>query len=332
MSFVVLPDQNQVQGVFRITYALVVLPMAFILWHPSATRIVQLAGSYVLGTCISVVYGVINGPGPDGRNLGLTFHPNGLGHTALMSIALLPFLIAMRPSARWVFITAGAICSYGIWISGSRGSLIGLVLVGLVYVLIERSAVAALFAWGCAIVLVTAWPSVSSQDSNNVLSRLIGGGSSGDANGQRLQALHEAVAQIDGHPFRGNGFATIRAAQDAYVQISAALGIFGLIALLLILFALVAPLVTGRAPRRLLCYVPAAYMLLAPFTDSLSDTLVWAPLSLSVLARAMPPEFAAESPRHETAATGPQVTPPGRAPVPLPAVASGSRAARGTSS
>ena len=45
------------------------------------------------------------------------------------------------------------------------------------------------------------------------------------------------------------------------------------------------PLLTGREPLRLLCYMAAGYILLAPFTDSLSDTLIWAPLSMCVVAR-----------------------------------------------
>ena len=308
LSFVLVPQAGQVQGVFRITYALIVMPLAFVLWRPAQARVTLLAASYVLGTCVSVAYGVVNGPGPDGRNLGLTFHPNGLGHTALMAIALLPYLAAVRPSARWLLVGAALVCSYGIWISGSRGSLIGLVLTALVYVLVERSATAALFAWGGAIVLVMAWPRLSAENSNNVLSRVIGGGSSGDANGQRLEALHEALDQIQAHPFRGNGFLTIRAAQNAYLQITAALGIFGLVALLLILAALVLPLLTGRDPLRLLCYLAAGYILLAPFTDSLSDTLIWAPLSMCVVAR--PGTKAEREDQREAEAGGPRLRGP----------------------
>lgn len=324
ISFAFVPQAGQVQGILRISYALVVLPCAFLLWRPPVTRIAVMAACYVVGTTVSVLYGIGHGPGGDGRNLGLTLHPNGLGHTALVSIALVPFLTAMYPSGRWVVRFAGLVCVYGIWISGSRGSLIGLVLVALVYVLIERSATAALFGWGLSIVFVLAWPRFAHEDSNNVLTRVLGGGTSGDATGQRLVALHQALDQVNAHPFLGNGFGTIRAAQDAYLQVLAALGIFGLIGFVLILLALTLPVLTSSEPLRLLSYTAAAYMLLAPFTDSVSDTLIWAPLSLCILARRVP---------GQTSATpDAKLMQSWRPPARTPADASGSRDVPGTSS
>ncbi|HEY0904792.1 MAG TPA: hypothetical protein VGE14_12980 [Marmoricola sp.] len=283
VSFALVPQPGQLQGIVRITYALVVLPSVMMLWRPSVQRVALLAGSYVVGTVVSVLYGVLQGARADGRNVGLTVHPNGLGHTALLAIALLPFILALRPSLRWAGLCAGVICAYGIWISGSRGSLIALVLLALVYILRERSATAALFAWGAGILLAVSWPVLVSEGSNNVLSRIVGGGTAGDATGQRELALHDAMVQIQAHPFLGNGFGTIREAQIAYVQVLAALGILGLVGFVLVLAALALPVLTTPGPTRLLSYAAVAYVLLAPFTDSVSDTLVWAALSLCVL-------------------------------------------------
>jgi hypothetical protein len=282
------PYSVQVQGILRLTYAVVVLPCAIMLWRPSVGRIAVLAGFYVAGTTISVLYGAAYGHPADGRNLGLTLHPNGLGHTAMLAVALLPFLVRVLPAARFAALFAGVVCTYGIWISGSRGSLIALTLVALVYVLRERSATAALFAWGGFTVLVLVWQRLVSDTSNNVLSRVAGGGSSSDATGQRLLALHDSLHEIHEHPLLGNGFGTIRAAQDAYVQIFAALGIFGLIGFILVLTALALPLFTAKEPIRLLAYAAVGYAVLAPFTDSTSDTLVWAALSLCMGARDSP--------------------------------------------
>jgi hypothetical protein len=285
LSFALVPQAGHEQGLLRISYALIVLPTAMMLWRPSTERIGFMAACYVAGTSTSVVYGVIQGPEADGRNLGLTPHPNALGLTSLLSIALLPFLMRLRPSARWAVLGAGVVCAYGVWISGSRGSLIGLVLVSLVFILRERSATAALFSWGACIPLLIAWPRLVDENSNNVLSRVLGGGSAQDATGQREVALREALDQVQQHPFLGNGFGTIRAAQIAYLQVLTALGILGLIAFVLILAALALPILRAQEPLRLLAYAAVGYVLVAPFTDSVSDTLVWAPLSLCVLIR-----------------------------------------------
>jgi hypothetical protein len=72
------------------------------------------------------------------------------------------------------------------------------------------------------------------------------------------------------------------------VQIFAALGIFGLIGFILVLTALALPLFTAKEPIRLLAYAAVGYAVLAPFTDSTSDTLVWAALSLCMGARDSP--------------------------------------------
>jgi O-antigen ligase len=285
MSFALVQQPGQLQGLLRIAYAMVVLPMMFVLWRPSLRRIAFLMASYVAGTAVSVIDGLITGPGGDGRTMGLTPHPNALGHTALVSLALVPFLSAVHPSSRWLIRLAAAVCLYGIWLSGSRGSLIALVLVVLVYILVESSATVALFAWGVGIVLFLVAPRLLDGTGNNALTRILGGGSAEDATSQRAVALHQALDQISAHPFIGNGFDTIRAAQSAYLQITAALGIIGLIALVLILLGFAVPLVTAPHPIRLLSYTATAYLLLAPFTDSLSDTMIWAPLSLCILVR-----------------------------------------------
>src|SRR3954470_10210222 len=98
----------------RIVYALVILPTAIMLWGPTTKRIAFLAASFVAGTVISVGYGVIHPPGGDGRALGLTLHPNGLGHTCMLSIALLPFLVGVRPRLFPLAALAGLVVAYGL--------------------------------------------------------------------------------------------------------------------------------------------------------------------------------------------------------------------------
>jgi O-antigen ligase len=252
------------------------------LWAPSAARVVLLALSYVVGTAISVIYGVVAGSTAD-RNLGLTLHPNGLGYTCLYSVALLPFLLNARPSWRWPLRALALIALVGMWTSGSRGSVITLTLVLLVYIIVEGSATAIFFGWGLAAVLIFVRETVTSVGGNNVLARLLGGGSAEDATGQREVALHTALDQIREHPLLGSGFSALRAAHDIYLQIYAALGLLALIGLVLVLIGLATPVMRRNDPLRQVAYVAVAFVLLGPLSDSLSDTLAWAPLALCIL-------------------------------------------------
>lgn len=280
---------SSLQGVVRLTYAVVVLPVVFLLWRPSARQITLLASAYVLGSCISVAYSIAVGP-VGGRYHGLAPHANGFGHGALLAVALLPFLFRTQPAKRLLLLAAGALCFYGIWISGSRASLLVFALVLIAIPLVERS----LFAAGAVLLsgslLALTWTQIASFGDSDALARLLGRGSAEDATGQRLLALHKALRQVGDHPFLGNGFDNIRAAHNIYLQVFASLGLVGLIGLLLVLGAILAPLLTASRPWHRLAYPALAFVLLGPLTDVLFDTTVWAVLSLSMLASLGPDE------------------------------------------
>jgi O-antigen ligase len=243
-----------------------------------------LAFSYGLGTCISVFDGLISGPGPDGRTVGLTTHPNALGISCLLTLALLRYTGHVLPRLRPALWVVGIIATYGIWLSGSRGALAAAAFLALVVTIAERS-VAGTLGLGVAFAgLLVTVGYVNNSRSNNALARILGGGTSSDASGQRHKAFETALSQINDHPLFGAGFVHIREAQSVLLQVPAALGLIALLGFLAILVSLMLPLVTRPAPLRYLAYPTIAYLALAVTTDSVSDTVVWGPLSLCMIA------------------------------------------------
>lgn len=281
VSLAVHPGSGQSTTALRLLYALVVLAAMMLLWAPSRAQVSGLSLAYLGGTVVSVLYGLPHGGGS--RNLGLTLDPNGLGYTCLFSMALLPLLFEQRPRLRWVLWGGAAICVVGLWTGGSRGALIAAGIVFLVYTAVERSAVAALFMWGGAAAVLMLRSTISHTKGNNVLARLLGEGGATGATGQRQQALQTGLHQINDNPVFGAGFAAIRGAHNIYVQLAAAIGLPALVGLILILGGFALPIFNRRDPLRKIAYLAIAFIVLGPLSDSLYDTLGWAPLSMCVL-------------------------------------------------
>lgn len=298
ISYLVVPDPTAFQNLSRLIYAIVLMPTSIALWRPSQRMTAALAASYILGTCASVIDGVMTGPAADGRTLGFSFHPNGLGGTCLLSLALIPFAARALPSFRkWAWLLAPLLL-YGIWISGSRGALAALGVLALFVTLIEQSVPLGLgLVAAVAGILIAAGYSLSAH-ANNALSRILGSGTASNASGQRQVAYDTALQQINDHPLIGAGFSHIREAQSVLLQVPASLGIPALIGFCTVLVGLLAPVLWRPAPLKYLAYVTVAYIGFAVTTDAVSDTLVWAPLSL-VMVAALPPLASATSPLRE---------------------------------
>lgn len=290
VSYLVVPDPLASQNLSRLFYAMVLLPVSFALWRPSTRMTAALATSYIGGSCISVIDGVLTGPGGDGRTLGLSFHPNGLGGTSLIALALLPFAFRTLPwLRRWLWLIV-PILLYGIWISGSRGALGALGLLAFFATVVEQSVPLGLTLLAATTGILIAAGYAVSAHANNALSRILGSGTASDASGQRQIAYDTALREINDHPLIGAGLSHIREAQSVLLQVPASLGIPALLGFLAVLMGLAAPALRRPAPLKYLAYVVVAYFGFAVTTDAVADTFVWAPMSLCVIAALRPLE------------------------------------------
>ena len=271
-------------GALRLTYALIVLPLAFLWWNPSVGRITVLAGSYFVGATADVIYALlIKGPLDDGRYQGATTHPNAFGMSLALALSLVPFLASRLPAMSWFIYAVATLPAYGVWVSGSRSALIGVVMLVLLHLIIERSsgALMLLFA-GTALVAASATQAVAS--GTNGLARLLGTSDSVASNDQRWSHLQDGLDHIANHPILGGGFEQIRVAHNIYVQVGAAIGLVALVGFLLILWSVVTPAFRTTGTLHRLAYPALVYVLIGQINDTLSDTFIWATVALAMLA------------------------------------------------
>jgi O-antigen ligase len=274
----------------RLVAASMILPLIFMLWAPSARMVDVLAGAYVVGQVVSVFDAVVAGPTDNGRYDGLTVHPNFFAMCAITGIALLLHLLHRVPPAwRWLLFVGIAVNAYGAVLSGSRMGLGLLVVLAIAYPLIERSALSmyAVAALGVASLLL-ANALLVHAGSGSALNRLQGDATASTSDSIRNDQLHTALAAIRHSPVIGNGFENALEAQNIYLQIAVSAGILGLIGFLLMFAAIIAPLFQG-GPMHRLGYAAFAYAVGGLLTASLWDRMVWAGLSLSLLAATWSP-------------------------------------------
>lgn len=265
--------------------AALVLPVAFAWWRPDRRTVVRLATAYVIGTGVSIVSALIEGPiDTENRHDGLTTHPNFLGHTAVLALCLTFFVLTQHGvQRRWFFYGVGLLCVYGVWISGSRASFVGLVAVAVLYPLIERSMLAAAGTVLGLVMTLVFWEQIVSNSGDSALRRLLGTASSEASDQIRRNAFTAVLDDFLANPLTGVGFENVLYAHNIYVEIAAAAGVFGLFGFLLILWALVSPLFTAPRPYHRLAYPVLAYVIVDALDKSLYDRFVWTALSLAML-------------------------------------------------
>jgi O-antigen ligase len=179
----------------------------------------------------------------------------------------------------------GLVLAYGIWISGSRASLLVLIILAAMFPFLERSIKAAGFIALLGIVGIAMLDRILDQnDGSNALSRLLGSGSGGSDH-ERLEGLAEAWAVFQQSPIIGNGFEfETFLAHNIYMQVLTCVGIIGFVAFMLILWAFAIPLFTAKPPYRLLAYPAVAYIVVGPITPNLGSRYVGVMLAISFLA------------------------------------------------
>jgi len=274
----------------RVFAATLIFPLLFVWWAPRGRTLLFLAGGYVTGVALSLVYAVLTGPDPiTARYIGLSEQPTAFGYAGLLGLALLPFVYTkLQMQHRWLVLLAGAMCLYTIWISGSRASLLVAGVLAVIYPVMEKSikVTAALTLGG--IFLIANIERILNEEGGNALSRLLGRAGAAGSNAEREKGLREGWDVFVHHPIFGAGFNfDIFLAHNIYVQVLAGMGVIGLIAFLFVLWSMVSPLFKGPRPYRLLAYPALAYVIAGPITPNLGSRYVGILLALAFVVSGM---------------------------------------------
>ena len=263
-----------------------IVPALLVWWRPGRRTTMAAASAYMLGTSVSVAACLFEDP-PDDRYLGLTSHPNIMGQSQALAFALVPFLVETVPQRyRWIVGTGSLVSLYGIWISGSRTALVCAVALTLLYPLFKRSIPAALaVAAFCVPAIVIVARAEQNPDPTSPLGRLLGAGSATGSNQERMAGARAGIDQFLTHPLLGDGWSQDFQAHSVYINVAAAIGLFGLFFYLMMLASILRPLVAVPRPYGLLA-VPGvlaagAFGLLDP---GVGNRYVWCVLALALSA------------------------------------------------
>jgi hypothetical protein len=250
----------------------------------------------VLGNVISVFGGLIQGVPPGGRHVGLSTHANVMGFCDALALALIPFLLAaVRRELRWLVVAGALICAYGIWITGSRGALLTSIVILILYPVISRSLSMGLGVVALGFLAPIGISQISDRVSDtSALGRFLGRGTATAADDAREQAARVAIDQFTDHPILGGGFATALQAHNIFLQIAAAVGIFGLLFYVIVLWSLIRPILTLPSPYGLLSVPALAYAMAGLIFPFLWDRYIWCVLGFALVGPILAQRAAAE--------------------------------------
>lgn len=294
------PGPSVTGGVYWI-FAMSLLPLAIARWSPSYKLIDLLCWCYVVGHGVSTVLGLALNTGAQagGRWMGMTTHPNQYAGAAMLSFCLCLHLIhRVKPNHRWIPVVALAASVGTELMSGSRGATIVMAVILLVLPIVERTAkLTALWLVLGASVVATLPYLVTHTSSIPAINRLTGGGSATGSDTARENGYAGGWRLFEHHPFFGVGLRpisqtgpsgsdpatlTLFNVHDNYLEVAATVGIFGLFAFLIALWALSRGLL-GNHPMRRLCYTVLGYIGFGATIPSLYDRSIWVVVALAIV-------------------------------------------------
>ncbi len=269
-----------------VAQGVVLLPVLLAWWKPGPRAVIAAAAAYTLGNGVNVLASLIEGRSQADRYDGLSAHPNVLGYCLVLSLALAPFLLAALPRRyHWMVGIMAVVSGYGIWISGSRAALMGAVVLILLYPLFKRSIPAALAVAALSLpTLVVVDRVAQNLDPSSALGRLLGASSATASNDARLAGAQAGIDQFLSHPLLGDGWLTVWGAHTGYLQVSAAIGVFGLVAYIVLLTSILRPLIAVPSPYGLLAVPGLAMVMLDVVLPLLGARYVWCVVGLALCA------------------------------------------------
>lgn len=261
------------------------LPIAFGLLSPSPKLVDLLAAAFVAGQIFSFAYGAARGYVAQGRHAGYSTHPNYFAQAGMLSLALLIYL-AYRHRDRWLFliVPAAGLCGATVVLSGSRAATVVVAVLVLMVPVVERSALTGFLLAMLGAITLLVLPIVADiGGEGSSLSRLAGGGGSSYSDSARTLGLDEGLDRFFEHPLRGTGLIDLFDIHNNFLEVAVAIGIFGLVGYLMVLYVFARP-IFGTGDYRRLSYGVWAYIGFGATVPSLYDRSVWAVMALSVVA------------------------------------------------
>jgi len=262
-----------------------VLPGAIALWAPSLRRIDMLCWSYIAGHVFSTFYGLATGRITGGRLYGLTTHPNFYGEGCVLTSALSLYLYhRLKPHNRWIALVTFAFGAVTVVLSGSRASTAVLALIVVLIPIVERSAKAIVLVGGMAVAGFTGILFLLEQGvgSGSSLGRFTGSGTANGSDEARTQGLSEGFNRFLHHPILGEGLHDLFNIHNNYLEVVSSIGIFGLVAYVIVFIKLGSPLFSLH-PLRRLCYTAVVTAVIGAFIPSLYDRSMWVITSLAII-------------------------------------------------
>ena len=267
---------------------MVAIPVSFALWKPSGRTIDLLAAAFIAGQMFSLAVGAALGKSAEGRQFGLSTHPNYLAQGGMLSIALLLYLGHRYWRRSWTYtlaiLTAGAVCAASVQLSGSRAATVVVAVLVLMVPVVERSA---LMGFAMAIVgalgLVTFSLLVELAAPGSALARLGGDTSTTFANSARDVGREAGLDRFAAHPLTGDGLIDLFDIHNNFIEVAVAVGFFGLVGYLLVMASFAHPLF-GHSEYRRLAYTTWGYIGFGATVPSLYDRSIWLAVGLSVVA------------------------------------------------
>ena len=262
------------------------LPTIIAMWGPTDFVVDLLCWCYVFGQMVSFAYAMYYGPSDQGRYGGLATHPNYFAQGGLITFCVLLYLFYKYKITwvRLVAVGAGVVCGASIYLSGSRAAMMVAAVIILMVPVVERSAIMGFIYAICGALFVIAIPilvDISGETSS--LGRLVGGSNSNFSDQARELGQQSGIERFLSHPFIGTGLIDLFEIHNMYLEIAAAIGVFGLVGYLLIIFVFARPLFSDVPHRRLL-YVAWAFIGFGATVPGFYDRSIWLPLALGAVA------------------------------------------------
>jgi O-antigen ligase len=275
-----------------VTSTAMCLSLAYFL-RPTRRETMLLAVSYGIGVLVSCWVAIHQQVAPGFRPTGLTTHPNHLGISALLGAGMW-LAILFAAGRRWLRVVAFAACAlaaYGVLESGSRAALVGLLAAVLGTIVGARAGrrILILTAGGLVPFYLIATRTITFSQEN-AFTRLLGGGTAPAADQGRSIRYAVIGQRIRDHPIIGNGFGDSRFGHSLYLQMWAIAGLLGVIAIVLIVFAVARSWFAARKERDVfsvgLWSGYGGYLVAALLSNQMWDRYLWLALALAIMAEA----------------------------------------------
>jgi hypothetical protein len=252
------PGDDGFDVAVKFVLSLVVVATVVSWYVTDAAGWVRFAALFTTGAAVSAMAALAN-PGAygQGRSIGLTNHPNHLGFSMLLAIALAVGVFQSRSTAhRIVAAVSLPLLAAALLASGSRAALVGLAVWAILFVALSRRIRTPALLVGSVAVIGLALVLPGSVDSGpSALSRTLAPSALEEfSTAERASNIDNALELIGQRPITGSGFADALTFHSVPLQFIVVAGVFGLAAVVVALVSIRRMLAAGwRRGSSLIC-------------------------------------------------------------------------------